>query len=147
MQSFVVLTIHDYSTLVSMGRRRALGMSLKLSLASLMGSSSLELGLFSFVIALLALHAYYKHRTDPLSRVPSLHWSAPFSRVYILWQIYQNKRRYAHSDAHWGEDGEVRPLVRVAPTEVSIMTIEGTKIVYDGGFERTSHYTVFQNFG
>ena len=112
-----------------------------------MGLLSVESCLFSFVIALLALYAYYKHRIDPLARIPSLHWSAPYSRIYILWQIYHNKRRYAHYDAHRSHDGEILPLIRVTPTEVSLMTTQGTKIVYDGGFERTSHYTVFQNFG
>lgn len=44
-------------------------------------------------------------------------------------------------------DGEIVPLIRVGPNEVSIMTTQGIKTVYDGEFERTSHYTVFENFG
>ena len=105
--------------------------------------------LFSFLmsIALLVLLTLYNHWIDPRTRIPTVHWSAPFSRSYIVWQIYQNRRRYAHYNAHVKHDGEILPLVRVAPNEVSIMTIPGIRMVYDGGFDRTSHYTAFQNFG
>lgn len=44
-------------------------------------------------------------------------------------------------------DGEILPLIRVGPNEISLMTTQGMKTVYDGGFDRTSHYSVFQNFG
>lgn len=145
VQSFVVLT-HGYPLLFC-GDETCAQHIIKMSLAITIGLSSVELCFFSFAIALLALHTYYKCRTDPLAQIPPLHWSAPFSRIYILWRIYQNRRRYAHYDAHTSHDGEILPLIRVAPNEVSIMTTQGTKIVYDGGFERTSHYTVFQNFG
>ena len=112
-----------------------------------MDLSSLELCLFLYSVALLALYAFYKHWTDPLARIPTIHWSAPFSRSYIIWQIYQNKRRYAHYDAHMKRDAEILPLIRVGPNEISMLTTQGIKIVYDGGFERTLHYTVFRNFG
>lgn len=106
-----------------------------------------ELSLFLLSIASLILHALYKHWVDPLARIPTVHWSAPYSRSYIIWQTFQNRRRYAHYDAHMNHDGEIRPVIRVAPNEISIMTIQGVRTIYDGGFERTSHYTVFQNFG
>ena len=100
-----------------------------------------------FFLAFIALYALYKHWTNPLARIPTIHWSAPFCRIYILWQVYQNRRRYAHYDAHMKDGGKILPLIRVAPNEVSIMTIQGIRTVYDGGFERTLHYTAFQNFG
>lgn len=112
-----------------------------------MGSFSVGLSLSLLLVALLALYVFFKHGTDPLARIPTIYWSAPFSRSYILWQVYQNRRRYAHYDAHMNHGGEILPLIRVGPNEVSIMTTQGTKLVYDGGFERTSRYTVFQNFG
>ena len=96
--------------------------------------------------ALFALYAFYKKRTDPLAPIPTIHWSAPFSRSYVIWQAYQNRRRYAHYDAHMKHDGEILPVIRVAPNEISIMTIQGIRTVYDGGYDRTSHYTAFQNF-
>ena len=111
-----------------------------------MGPFSGELFLSLFLFALLALHAFYKHFTNPLRRIPTIHWSAPFSRWYILWQVYQNRRRYAHYDAHMKRNGEVLPLIRVAPNEISIMTIQGVRVVYDGGFDMTPHYTTFRNF-
>ena len=44
-------------------------------------------------------------------------------------------------------DGDFVPLIRIGPNEVSIMTTQGIKTVYEGGFERTSQYAAFQNFG
>ena len=111
-----------------------------------MGPFAVGLSLFQLAVALSILYAFYKYWVDPLGRIPTIHWSAPFSRGYILWQIYQNKRRYVHYDAHMGSDGKILPVIRVGPKEISIMTIQGVKMVYDGGFERSSHYTVFQNF-
>lgn len=98
-------------------------------------------------VALLALYASYKQWTDPLAPIPTIHWSAPFSRSYVIWQAYQNGSRYAHYDAHVKHDGEILPIIRVAPNEISIMTIQGIRRLYDGGFDRTSHYTAFQIFG
>ena len=111
-----------------------------------MGPSLIEWVFVLCSVASCTVYALYKHWTDPLARIPTIHWSASFSRCYILWQIYQNRRRYAHYDAHV-EHGEIRPVIRVAPNEVSIMTVQGIRIVYDGGFDRTSHYIAFQNFG
>lgn len=103
--------------------------------------------LFQLSVAFFALYSFYKYWIDPLERIPAIHWSAPFSRGYILWQIYQNRRRYVHYDAHMGSEGKIVPVIRVGPKEISIMTIRGVKTVYEGGFERPSHYTVFKNFG
>ena len=66
-------------------------------------------------VALLALYAFYKKWTDPLAPIPTIHWSAPFSHSYVIWQAYQNRRRYAHYDAHVKHDGEILPIIQVAP--------------------------------
>lgn len=145
-----VLAFHDHPVLSSKGRRHIFSTRRKISgssFSSTMNLSSFELYVFLYSFALLALYAFYKHWTDPLAQIPTIHWSAPYSRSYIIWQIYQNRRRYAHYDAHMKRDGEILPLIRVGPNEISMMTTQGIKIVYDGGFERTLHYTVFRNFG
>ena len=114
--------------------------------SSAMGPFLIKWFLVLCLVVLFAVYALYKLWIDRLARIPTIHWSASFSRSYILWQTYQNRRRYAHYDAHM-KHGEILPVIRVAPNEVSIMTVQGIRKVYDGGFDRTSHYTVFQNFG
>lgn len=97
---------------------------------------------FSFYIAYIS----YFH---PLSRIPTLHWSVPLSRFYYLYTIFSHRRRITHLDAHNGRDGTpvLRPVIRVGPQEVSIMTTDGIKIAFEGGFERTSWYSAFKNWG
>ena len=92
--------------------------------------------------------ALYLHLKNPLSSIPAIHWSAPFCRLYYLHIIYSNNRRQTVLDAHrnLNEDGVFRPVVRVGPNEVSIMTTEGIKTVFDGGFERPTWYHTFMNF-
>ena len=115
----------------------------ELFLPSNMGPFLVQWFLFFVFVALLALYALYKNWTDPLAPIPTIYCSAPFSRSYFIWQAYQNRRRYAHYDTHVKHDGEILPIIRVAPNEISIMTIQGIRTVYDGGFDRTSHYTAF----
>lgn len=145
----LVFVLHDCRVLSSEGRRtsQCIAKYENYCFASVMGLFSVDSSLFLIPIALLALYIFYKYWSDPLGRIPTIHWSAPFSRSYIIWQIYRNRRRYVHYDTHMNREGEILPVIRVGPNEISIMTTQGIKIVYDGGFERTSHYTVFQNFG
>ena len=89
----------------------------------------------------------HRHQSHPLSKIPSIHWSAPWSRCYILWQVYLDRRRWAHYAGHMKTPDRILPVVRVAPNEVSIMTIAGIDTVYKAGYDRSSHYLVFQNFG
>ena len=57
--------------------------------------------------------------------------------------------KLVYYDAHLNHNGKggFRPLVRVGPKEVSMMTSEGVRIVWGGDFERSSWYEVFTNFG
>lgn len=107
--------------------------------------------LYLLVISLLlslACTVYYLC-TDTLSHVPSIHWFARWSRFHNLWTKYFYSTKLIYYDAHRNFDGTggFRPLVRVAPKEVSIMTSEGVQVVWGGGFERSSWYGVFSNFG
>ena len=98
----------------------------------------------AIIIVFILVH---KHYANPLSKISSVHWSAPWSRCYILWQVYIDRRRFAHYEGHINESGHIQPVVRVAPNEISIMTLAGLDAVYKAGFDRSSHYQVFQNYG
>jgi len=95
-----------------------------------------------------ALYVIYVYRVHPLSRIPSIHWSAPLFSWYTLYLLYSGTRRVVLYDAHTGRQGmgQSLPVLRVGPNEVSIMSSEGIRLVYGGGFERSSWYEVFRNF-
>lgn len=96
-----------------------------------------------------ALYVAYVCLLHPLSRIPSIHWSVPLSSCYTLYLIYSRSRRIVLYDAHTGRQrlSQSLPVLRVGPNEVSIMSSEGIRLVYGGGFERPSWYEVFKNFG
>jgi hypothetical protein len=103
--------------------------------------------IFLWSPALLIFHIIYKYWTSPLSKMPSVHWSAHWSRCFILWQIYHDTRRHAHYVGHTQKATKILPVIRVGPNEISIMSVDGIETVYDNGFDRSSHYSAFYNFG
>lgn len=82
---------------------------------------------------------------SPLSRIPNAHWSAPVSPVWILWKRYKGLNNRTIHEAH----ERLGPVVRLAPSEVSINCVEGgIKSVYTGGFEKHEWYPrVFGSYG
>ena len=94
--------------------------------------------------ALYLINSYY---VNPLSRIPSIHWSAPLSRAWYTFAIYSKPRTHIHLKAH-RNDGAFQPLVRVGPNEVSVMSTAAIKTVYESGnFNRTSWYEAFMKWG
>ncbi|KAK4126896.1 cytochrome P450 [Parathielavia appendiculata] len=80
---------------------------------------------------------------SPLSRIPNAHWSAPFSRLWILWvRFVRNENRTLYS-AH----RRLGPIIRVGPNELSINDLESVRTVYQGAFEKPAWYSVFDNYG
>ncbi|KAK4665817.1 hypothetical protein QC763_409380 [Podospora pseudopauciseta] len=80
---------------------------------------------------------------SPLARIPNAHWSVPFSRLWILrirFTHRENKTLFAAHRRHG-------PIVRVGPSELSIDDVDCVRTVYQGGFEKTSWYSVFDNYG
>ncbi len=108
------------------------------------------LPLTAIVVAVVGgLYVTFVYLFDPLKGVPSIHWAAPLSDCYNLYLNYTDRRRVILYDAHSGRQGQnqSQPILRVGPKEVSIMTNEGLRIAYGGGFVRSSWYEVFKNFG
>lgn len=61
---------------------------------------------------------------------------------------YAHNIALANQDAHLDLEGPngIRPVVRLGLSEVSIVTAEAIKAVFDGGFARPS-WSVLWNFG
>jgi len=104
----------------------------------------------ALLVSLTIVIRFVNHRlTSPLRKIPAIHWLGPWSSYYNIYIKYFYSIRLNHYEAHTkskGRDGFL-PVVRVGPNEVSIMTSEGVKVAWAGGFERSQWYNVFQNFG
>lgn len=110
---------------------------------------SVLLCFFLAMVLLMVSYVSYSHFCDGLSHIPAIHWSAKWSRCHLLWTKYSHSTKLICYDAHLNCNGKhgFRPLVRVAPDEVSIMTSEGVRVVWGGDYERSPWYGVFSNYG
>ena len=106
------------------------------------------LSVTSIGVTLLAFTAVYKYFihpafVSPLARIPSAHWSAPFSNLWILWIRYKNKENRTVYAAH----KSLRPIIRLGPAELSVNDVNGLRTIYAGGFEKGEWYSIFNNYG
>ena len=102
------------------------------------------------VVVVALLRAGYDSFLSPLAKLPSIHWSARWTRCHILYTKYFYSVRHAHYSAHLNSRSGAcgfRPVVRTGPNEVSIMTTDGIQTVFGGDFDRSAWYDVFSNFG
>ncbi|KAK5724040.1 hypothetical protein LTR17_013702 [Elasticomyces elasticus] len=98
-------------------------------------------------LATLAIYRYilYPAFFSPLAKIPSAHWSVPFSR---LWILYYRSREEETPTVHKSHQ-RLGPIVRVAPNDISVNSVEGgIRTVYAGGYEKGTWYkNIFQNYG
>lgn len=80
---------------------------------------------------------------SPLAKIPNAHWSAPYSRLWALSIRFNNRENRTLRAAHQ----RLGPVIRVAPNELSIDGVDCVRTVYQGGFDKPSWYSVFDNFG
>lgn len=105
------------------------------------------LTLMATVIAIL--RAIYHIFLCLLAKIPSIQWSAWWTRCRILYKIYFHSVRHAHYNTHVNHAGErnFRSIVRTGPHEVSIVMADGIHTVVDGSFGRLPYYGVVSDFG
>ncbi|TKA75251.1 hypothetical protein B0A55_05762 [Friedmanniomyces simplex] len=100
-----------------------------------------------FLLLSLALYRFivYPAFISPLSRIPSAHWSAPFSR---LWILYYRSREEETPTVHAAHQ-RLGPIVRIAPNDISVNSVDGgIRTVYAGGYEKGDWYrNIFNNYG
>lgn len=80
---------------------------------------------------------------SPLSRIPNAHWSAPFSRTWILWVRFVHRENKTLHNAH----RRLGSVIRLGPNELSVDGLENVRTIYQGGFEKPAWYSVFDNYG
>ncbi|KAI1814282.1 cytochrome P450 3A12 [Poronia punctata] len=98
---------------------------------------------FPFALWLIYHFLFYPCVFSPLARVPTPHWTCSISNAWILYARFKSRENRTLEAAH----RKCGPIVRVGPGEVSVNNIEAVKIVYQGGFNKHSWYSVFDNFG
>jgi hypothetical protein len=100
--------------------------------------------LASIVVIFLTYH-FIIHPAffSPLAKIPNAHWSTPYSRIWILNVRYKNRENRTLHAAH----KRLGPVIRLAPYELSIDDVDCVRTVYQGGFDKSSWYSVFDNYG
>jgi len=81
---------------------------------------------------------------SPLANILPIHWSARISCIWIVHKRVLQKETLAVHDAH----ARLGPIIRLAPNEVSVNSLEGLRTIYGGGFPKNDWYAnVFSNYG
>ena len=81
---------------------------------------------------------------SPLSKIPNAHFSAP---ILPLW-IWSKRRKSTAVRTLFALHQRYGPVVRLAPNEISVNSVDALRTVYVGGFEKHRWYLdVFANYG
>lgn len=107
-------------------------------------ASSLLLSLVSIPVLVLTYHVIiYPAFISPLRKIPPAHWTVPFSRLWILIVRLQGRENRVLHLAHQ----KLGRFVRVGPNELSVNDAGAVRTIYQGGFEKTAWYSIFDNYG
>lgn len=60
----------------------------------------------------------------------------------MIWQRYSGQANKAIHNAH----KRLGPVVRLGLTEISVNSVEGLNVVYNGNFEKDKFYIPFANY-
>lgn len=80
---------------------------------------------------------------SPLAKLPSAHWSAPISSLWVLAARKLGRENKLLHSSH----KRLGPVVRIGPNDVSVDGPDAIRVVYQGGFEKDPWYAVFDNYG
>ncbi|KAL8891564.1 MAG: hypothetical protein Q9215_001428 [Flavoplaca cf. flavocitrina] len=101
-------------------------------------------GVSFLLLSLLYKFIIQRAYLSPLSAIPNAHFSAPFSPFWLQW-----KRRSGNTGTHaiFAAHNRLGPVIRLAPNELSVNSLDGLRTIYQGGFERDEWYLRFRNYG
>lgn len=102
------------------------------------------------IIVLVACVGFFVYRfviypmfLSPLAKIPNAHWSAPLTPLWILYIRYSRQENATLHASHQ----KFGSIVRVGPHELSIDKFDNVRAVYQGGFEKSNFYSIFDNYG
>ncbi|KAH8660811.1 cytochrome P450 3A6 [Tricladium varicosporioides] len=77
---------------------------------------------------------------SPLSSIPNLHWTSPYTQLYVTYLKGAGKEHRTRLAAH----RKLGSVVRVGPNELAVNCIEnGVQTIYSGNFEKSDWYAGF----
>jgi hypothetical protein len=97
---------------------------------------------FVFLLYLSYRFFIYPAFLSPLSAIPNAHFTSSFSNGWMIWQRYSGQANKAIHNAH----KRLGPVVRLGLTEISVNSVEGLNVVYNGNFEKDKFYIPFANY-
>ena len=81
---------------------------------------------------------------SPLAGIPNAHFTAPFSRCWLLWTRYTGQESTQRLTAHRRHGS----IIRLGPTELGVNCIDdGIRTIYGGNFDKASMYANLSNYG
>ncbi|KHN96133.1 Cytochrome P450 [Metarhizium album ARSEF 1941] len=80
---------------------------------------------------------------SPLAKIPTAHWSCSLSNCWIL----RVRKRAEENETLFRLHLRHGPIVRVAPNTLSVDGVDALRAIYQGGFEKSDWYKVFDNYG
>ncbi|KAL9593425.1 MAG: hypothetical protein Q9179_005887 [Wetmoreana sp. 5 TL-2023] len=106
------------------------------------------IGLASIGICALLLALLYKYVLEPaifspLARIPSPNFLSTISPIWI------NRKRQASKETRtiFALHQKYGPVIRLAPNEISVNSLEGLRTIYYGGFDKHHWYSdIFVNY-
>ena len=102
-----------------------------------------------FLVALAALSIWIVRQLilayfSPLSAVPSAHFTAPVSNLWIMVMRYRGLESRRRHEAHQ----QLGPVIRLGPKELGVSCIEdGVKTIYGGNLDKASRSATLRNYG
>lgn len=91
----------------------------------------------------LVLYLGYQYfgRLQALNAIPNAHFTAPFSPIWLISIRYRKRENHTV----WSSHKRLGPVIRLAPDEISVCTLQGIKTIY-GVWDKNAWYEAFINY-
>ena len=100
-----------------------------------------SVALLSLILYKLVIHPVF---LSPLSKIPNAHWTSSVLPTWIWWKRRMAVESHAIHSAHQ----KYGPVIRLAPNELSLASLDGLRQIYTAGFEKHIWYQdEFMNYG
>lgn len=106
---------------------------------------SLGLWLLFLTVFFVVYFVIFPVFLSPLSKleIPNADPLAKYTPLWILWRRFTLRENKTIYEAH----KTLGPIVRVAPNEISVNSLEGLRVIYGGNFDKHDWYpNVFSNY-
>lgn len=104
----------------------------------------LSIGATLLLLLLVYQYIIFPSFVSPLSKIPNAHFTASCLPTWMWW----NRRTGYETRSIFAAHQKYGPIVRLAPNELSVASLDGLRQIYTNGFTKHSWYLEeFSNFG